>query len=74
MHKTWNVRDQTENELKFERKRIYKDIEAKYRLIKRVSEKDDAKEIIDEIWTKKKWADDIEMELLRREYNNGETQ
>lgn len=74
MHKTWNVRDQTENELKFERKRIYKDIEAKYRLIKRVSQKDDAKEIIDEIWTKKKWADDIEMELLRREYNNGETQ
>ena len=74
MHKTWNVRDQTKNELKFERKRIYTDIEAKFRIIKKVSQKDDAKKIIDEIWAMKKWANDIEMELLRREYKNGETQ
>ena len=71
MHKTWNVRDQTENDLRFEEERIYTKIEAKFKLIKKVSNKEDAKKIIDEIWTMKKWANDIEMELIRREYNNG---
>ena len=41
--KTWNVRDQTENELKFQEKKLYTNIEAKYRLIKKVSKIEDAK-------------------------------
>ena len=35
--KSWNVRDQTENELRFQEEKLYKNIEAKYRLIKKVS-------------------------------------
>lgn len=71
MHKTWNVRDQPENELRFEEEKLYTNIEAKFRLIKKVSQKDDAKKIIDEIWAMKKRANEIQMELIRREYNNG---
>ena len=73
MNKTWNVRDQTEEELRFQEEKIYKNIEAKYRLVKKVSKIEDAKKIIDEIWIMKKMANDIDMELMRREYNNGTT-
>lgn len=68
MHKTWNVRDQTEENLRLEAERLYKQIEAGYKMIKKVSNSEDAKKIIDQIWTMKKWANDIELELLRREY------
>ena len=71
MKKTWNVRDQTENELRFQEEKLYTNIEAKYRLLKKVSEIEDAKKIIDEIWKMKKWANNIELELMRREFNNG---
>lgn len=70
MYKTWNVRDHTERELEFEKEKLYTNIEAKYRLVKKVSEIEDAKKIIDEIWKMKKWANDIEVELMRREYIN----
>lgn len=68
MHKTWNVRDQTEHELRFKAEKLYTNIEAKYKLLRKVSQKEDAKKIVDEIWDMKKWANNIEMELLRREY------
>ena len=70
MHKTWNVRDQTEESLRLEAERLYKQIEAGYKMIKKVSSKDDAKELIDRIWIMKKWANDIQMELIRREYTS----
>ena len=73
MHKTWNVRDQTEKDLRLEVERLYKQIEAGYKMIKKVSSIDDAKKLIDRIWIMKKWANDIQMELIRREYTN-ETQ
>lgn len=68
MHKTWNVRDQTEEELRLEAERLYKQIEAGYKMIKKVSSLEDAKKNIERIWIMKKWANDIELELLRREY------
>lgn len=68
MHKTWNVRDQTEESLRLEAERLYKQIETGYKMIKKVSNIEDAKKIIDRIWIIKKWANDIELELLRREY------
>lgn len=71
--KSWNVRDQTENELRSQEEKLYTNIEAKYKLLKKVSEIEDAKKIIDEIWRMKKRANDIELELMRREYNNGPT-
>nr|DAL68787.1 MAG TPA: hypothetical protein [Microviridae sp.] len=70
MRKTWNVRDQTEEDLRLEAERLYKQIEAGYKMIKKVSNSEDAKKIIDQIWTMKKWANNIELELLRREYTH----
>lgn len=70
MHKTWNVRDQTEEDLRLEAERLYKQIEAGYKMVKKVSSVDDAKKIIDRIWIMKKWANDIQIELIRREYTN----
>lgn len=71
--KTWNVRDQTESELKIEEEKLYKNIETKFKLMKKLSKIEDAKKAIDEIWAMKRWANEIELELMRREYNNGET-
>lgn len=73
LHKTWNVRDQTEEALRLEAEKLYKQINDGYKMMKKVSKLEDAKKIIDRIWDMKKWANDIELELLRREYTN-ETQ
>lgn len=66
VRKTWNVRDQTEETLRLEAERLYNQIEAKYKMVKKLSKLEDAKRTIDEIWDMKKWANDIELELLRR--------
>jgi hypothetical protein len=68
MNKTWNVRDQTEEDLRVEAERLYKQIEAGYKMVKKVSKLEDAEKLIERIWVMKKWANDIEMELIRREY------
>lgn len=68
MKKTWNVRDQTEENLRLETERLYKQMEAGYKMIKKVSKLEDAEKLIERIWVMKKWANDIEMELIRREY------
>lgn len=70
MNKTWNVRDQTEENLRLEAERLYKQIEAGYKMTKKVSKLEDAEKLIERIWVMKKWANDIEMELIRREYTN----
>ena len=69
-HKTWNVRDQTEEGLRLEAERLYKQIEAGYKMIKKVSSLEDAEKLIDRIWIMKKWTNDIQLELIRREYTN----
>lgn len=69
-HKTWNVRDQTEEDLRLEAERLYKQIKAGYKMTQKVSSVEDAKKLIDRIWVMKKWANDIELELLRREYTH----
>lgn len=73
MHKTWNVRDQTKEALEILLERKYKEIDGKYKMLKKVSNIEDAKKLVEEIWQTKSFANDIEMELMRREYNNGET-
>ena len=70
MHKTWNVRDQTEEGLRLEAERLYKQIEAGYKMIKKVSSLEDAEKLIKRIWVMKKWANDIQLELIRREYTS----
>lgn len=70
LHKTWNVRDQTEGDLRLEADKLYRKIEAEYKIIKKISDREEAHKTIDRIWIMKKWANDIQLELIRREYNN----
>ena len=73
MKKTWNVRDQTEKALRTKTESLYKEIEKSYKLLKKLSRLEDAQAMIDNIWAMKALANDIQLELLRREYNNGTT-
>ena len=40
-------------------------------MLRKVSDINDAKKIIDEIWRMKSFTRSIELELIRREFNNG---
>lgn len=71
--KTWNIRDQTEEALRTKVESLYKEIEKSYRLLKKMSRLEDAQAMMDNIWSMKALANDIQLELLRREYNNGTT-
>jgi hypothetical protein len=71
MHKTWNVRDQTKEALEEILTRKYKEIDGEYKILRKVSSIEDAKKLLDEIWQMKSFANAIEMELIRREYNDG---
>lgn len=73
MNKAWNVRDQTEEALEVLLERKYKEIDGNYKMLKKVSKIEDAKRLVEEIWQMKSFANAIEMELIRREYNNGTT-
>lgn len=73
MNKTWNVRDQTKEALEELLIRKYKEIDSEYKILRKVSNIQDAKKLLDEIWQMKSFANAIEMELMRREYSNGTT-
>ena len=73
MHKTWNVRDQTKEALEILLERKYKEIDSNYKMLRKVSNIEDAKRLVEEIWQMKSFANAIEMELTRWEYNNGAT-
>lgn len=73
MQKTWNVRDQTKEALEELLARKYKEIDGDYKMLKKISNIEDAKRLIDEIWQIKSFVNAIERELIRREYNNGTT-
>ena len=49
----------------------YAEIESNYKLLRKISDKETAKKMIDEIWQCKNFANAIELELSRREYYNG---
>lgn len=71
--KTWNVRDQTKEALEGLLTRKYKEIDGNYKMLRKASNIEDAKRLIDEIWQMKSFANAIELELIRREYNDGTT-
>lgn len=71
--KSWNVRDQTKEALEELLARKYKEIDGNYKMLRKVSNIEDAKKLIDEIWQMKSFANAIELELIRREYDNGTT-
>lgn len=72
-YKSWNVRDQTKETLERLLTKKYKEIDANYRMLRKVSDIEDAKMLVDEIWQTKSFVNSIELELMRREYNNGTT-
>ena len=66
MSKSWNVRDQTEKELSELLRKKYAEIENDYKLLRKISEIETAKKMVDEIWQCKSFANAIELELIRR--------
>lgn len=69
--KSWNVHDQTKEALEELLRRKYKEIDGNYKMLKKISDINDAEKLLEEIWRMKSFANEIEMELIRREYNNG---
>lgn len=73
MNKTWNVRDQPREALEELLTRKYKEIDGNYKMLRKVSNIKDAQMLLNEIWQMKSFANAIELELIKREYNNGTT-
>lgn len=71
--KSWNIRDQTKEALEELLTRKYKEIDGNYKMLKKVSNIEDAKKLLNEIWQMKSFANAIQLELTRREYTNGTT-
>lgn len=71
--KSWSVRDQTEKDLTELLKKKYAEIESDYKHLQKISDKETAKKMIDEIWQCKSFANAIELELIRRGFYNGTT-
>jgi hypothetical protein len=71
LNKSWNVRDQTEDELRNILEKKYKEINAQYKLLRKIADIETAKKMLDEIWHLKSFTQEIELELIKRGYNNG---
>lgn len=69
--KSWNVRDQTEEELRNILEKKYKEINTNYKLLRKIADRETAKKMLDEIWNLKSFANAIELELIRRGIYNG---
>lgn len=69
--KSWQARDQPEETLKVMLEKRYKDIEQSYKLLRKVSNIEDAKKLVEQIWSMKSFCNEIELEILRRSWNNG---
>lgn len=68
---TWQARDQPEKALQEILEKRYKDIEQSYKMLQKVYQIEDAHKIINEIWAMKNLCAEIELELMRRSWNNG---
>ena len=71
LHKNWNVRDQTEDELRNILEKKYKEIDAQYKLLRKIADIEAAKKMLEEIWHLKRFVNAIELELIRRGFYNG---
>lgn len=69
--KTWNVRDQTDENLMRELTKTYKAIDAAYKMVRQAANIEDAKYYIDIAFKKKAFASNIEVEILRRDIDHG---
>ena len=73
LHKAWRVRDQTTEALEELLARKLKEIDDDYKMLRKLSNIEDAKKLLDEMWQIRSFANEIDLELIRREYNNGTT-
>lgn len=71
LKKSWNARDQTEDELRSILEKKYKEIDAQYKLLRKIADIETAKKMLDEIWHLKSFTNAIELELIRRGFYNG---
>lgn len=71
--RTWNARDETNDMLVKMLEKKYKNIEAEFNMLKKVSNESDAHKLVNEIWTAKNFANSIELELMKRGFYNGKT-
>lgn len=71
--KTWNIRDEPEEALRIKAEKLYKEIDKSYKLLKVMTKLEDAIAMTKTIWAMKRQANDIQLELIRREYSNGTT-
>ena len=71
--KSWNVRDQTERDLSELLEKKYKEIENDNKLLRKISDIETAKKMVDEIRQCKSFANAIELELIKRGFYNGTT-
>lgn len=71
VHKSWNVRDQTEEALRNILEKKYREIDANYKLLRKIADIETAKKMLDEIWHLKSFANAIELELMKRRFYNG---
>ena len=69
--KCWNVREQDDTTLAKTLARTYKEIKNAYKLSQQAATIEDAEFYIDMAFRKKAFANDIEMEQIRRELNRG---
>lgn len=70
---TWNARDTPKAAIEELLTRKYKEIDSNYKMLRKVSNVEDAKKLIDEIWQMKDFANSLEIELMRRKFKNGTT-
>ena len=71
--KSWNIRDQTTEELKKQVDKYYKMIVKYNRWIARAATAEEAKTLIDEKFNYKTKANNVELELMKRRANGEET-
>ena len=71
LHISWNIRDQTEEELRNILEKKYKEINEQYKLLRKIADIETAKKMLDEIWHLKNFIKTIELELIRRGFYNG---
>ena len=69
--KSWNVRDQTEEALRNILEKKYKEIDANFKLLRKMPDIETAKKMLDEIWHLKRFTNAIELELIKRGFYNG---
>lgn len=69
--KTWNIRDETDENLMRELTKIYRGIDGVYSMIRKAETIEDAKYYVDLAFRKKAAAKTIERELLRRDVDHG---